>query len=48
MIVEYYKSAAGLPRKRWRISPFVREGIKYGAAGVLFIASIALLLNMPD
>jgi len=48
MIVEYYKSAAGLRRKERRISPFVRESIKYAAAGVLFIASIALLLNMPD
>jgi hypothetical protein len=48
MIVEYYESAARVRRKQWRICPVVWEGIKYGAAGVLFIASIALLLAMPD
>jgi hypothetical protein len=48
MIVEYYESAAGVRRKPWRISPFVRQGIGYATAGVLFVASIALLLAMPD
>jgi hypothetical protein len=35
-------------RQEWRISTLVWERIRYAAAGLLFIASIALLLAMPD
>jgi hypothetical protein len=48
MIVEQYESAAGVRRNPWRITPFAREGIRYTAAWLFFIASIALLLAMPD
>jgi hypothetical protein len=48
MIVQYYEPAAGARRKQWRISPVFWEGIKYGAAGALFAASVTLLLALQD
>jgi hypothetical protein len=46
--VEYCETVADLRRQEWRISAVFWERIRYGAAAVLFIASVALLLAMPD
>jgi hypothetical protein len=46
--VEYCESVTVVRRQEWRISTVVWERIKYAAAGLLFIASMALLLAMPD
>jgi hypothetical protein len=46
--VEYYESVTDLRRQEWRISTVLWAGTKYAAAGLLFIASIAFLLAMPD
>jgi len=46
--VEYCESVTDLRRQEWRISTVYWESVRYAAAGLLFIASIALLLAMPD